>query len=222
MVDKGKTDKELGHRVHEHLLKLGVETPMLNREAKPHDFSVNNIAENMAKIMSILGLSLEDDSLEKTPLRVAKMLVDETCYGLDYNNFPKITTFENKMNMDTMLIERHIKVFSLCEHHFQNIIGEAAVAYVPKDRIVGLSKINRLVDFFCRRPQVQERLTEQIFHALSYILDTDNVAVTIRAEHLCVKVRGVQDINSDTLTTKLGGNFYSGNLRNEYYQSLKL
>jgi GTP cyclohydrolase I len=151
------------------------------------------------------------------------MYVDEIFAGLDYSNFPKVTTIENKMNYSTFLLERKIAVKSVCEHHFVAFMGEAYVAYIPSGKVIGLSKINRIVEFFSRRPQVQERLTEQIFHTLCFVLETENVAVVIKAEHFCVKLRGVEDVNSDTITAKLGGAFYEkADLRNEFYQSIKL
>jgi len=160
--------------------------------------------------------------LRETPRRVAKMFMYEIFGGLDYVNFPKITTIGNKMNYDSMLLERHIRVTSICEHHFVPIVGEAFVAYIPREKVIGLSKINRIVEFFCRRPQVQERLTEQIHAALCFILDTENVAVVLKAQHLCVQLRGVEDMQSDTITSRLGGVFFKGELRNEFLQSINL
>ena len=157
--------------------------------------------------MTILGLDLKDDSLIDTPKRVAKMYVNEIFWGLDYDAFPKATVVENKMNYNEMIVERNISVQSNCEHHFVVIDGLATVAYVPEKNVLGLSKINRIVEYFCKRPQIQERLTEQIYHALSYILETDNVAVMIDAQHYCVKSRGVEDTGSSTITSRLGGNF---------------
>jgi GTP cyclohydrolase I len=157
--------------------------------------------------MVTLGLDLTDDSLADTPKRVAKMFVNEIFWGLDYEAFPKCTTIQNKMGYNEMLIERNINVQSNCEHHFVVIDGLATVGYIPKDVVLGLSKINRVVEYFAKRPQVQERLTEQVFHALEYILDTDNIAVVIDAQHYCVKSRGVEDTGSTTITSKLGGAF---------------
>jgi GTP cyclohydrolase I len=157
--------------------------------------------------MRILGLDLRDDSLADTPRRVAQMYVDEIFYGLDWRNFPKCTTVENKMGYSSMVVERNINVQSNCEHHFVIIDGRAHVAYIPKRKVLGLSKINRVVEYFAKRPQIQERLTEQIFYALSYILETEDIAVLIQAKHYCVKSRGVADVNSDTVTSKLGGVF---------------
>lgn len=221
-LDKTKTDPLMGEVVHELLMELGVETPMTPFMRNDED-KFEGIKNCLQDIMMILGLDLEDDSLAETPKRIAKMYMGEIFWGLDYNNFPKITTIENKMQYDTMLLERHIKVNSTCEHHFIPMMGEAYVAYIPKHRVIGLSKINRVVEFFCRRPQVQERLSEQIFYTLCHILDTENVAVLIKAEHTCVKLRGVEDTNSDTITTKLGGKFLDGvALRNEFLQTIKL
>lgn len=221
-LDRTKTDPELGRRVHENLIRLGVETPMSENKFPEHD-KFNIIKDNVSNIMETLGLNLSDDSLSETPKRIAKMYLNEIFWGLDYDNFPKITTIENKMQYDNMLLERHIKVSSQCEHHFIPMMGEAFIAYLPDKKVIGLSKINRIVEFFSRRPQVQERLTEQIFHTLQLILETENVAVLIKAEHTCVKLRGVEDINSDTVTSRLGGMFMEDSpLRNEFYQSIRL
>ena len=221
MLDKGKTDSKLGNEIHKHLMELGVETPMFDYGTTHNEEeAIEVIKSNVSSIMMALGLDLKDDSLAETPKRVAKMYVKEIFWGLNYDNFPKITTIDNKMQYDSMLMERHIKVHSVCEHHFIPIIGEAYVAYIPGKKVIGLSKINRIVEFFCRRPQVQERLAEQIFHTLCYILGTPNVAVLIKGEHTCVKLRGVEDVNSDTITTRLGGSFMTGALRNEFYQSV--
>lgn len=221
-LDKNKTSESTGKEVHELLVSKGVETPMqlFNRTDEDRLKGIENCFQ---EIMTILGLNLEDDSLSETPRRVAKMYLNEIFWGLDYKNFPKITTIENKMQYDNMLLERDIKVSSFCEHHFVNIFGVAHIAYIPRDRVIGLSKINRIVEFFSRRPQVQERLTEQIFHTLVHILGTDNVAVLVKAEHFCVKSRGIEDINSDTITSRLGGLFLDGDsLRNEFYQALRV
>jgi GTP cyclohydrolase I len=204
--NKTKTDPELGQKIHEHLIKMGVETPTkdsaLDRKEK-----IEVIEAHFNGIMRALGLDLEDDSLMDTPKRVAKMYVNEIFWGLDYDAFPKCTTVANKMNYDEMVVERNVNVQSNCEHHFVIIDGLATVAYVPNEKVLGLSKINRIVEYFAKRPQIQERLTEQVFHALCYILETENVAVMIDAQHYCVKSRGVEDTGSSTVTTKLGGGF---------------
>ena len=204
--NKTKTDPELGRQIHEHLVKMGVETPTkdnsLDRKEK-----IEVIEAHFNGIMRALGLDLDDDSLMDTPKRVAKMYVNEIFWGLDYDAFPKCTTVANKMKYDEMVVERNVNVQSNCEHHFVIIDGLATVAYVPNEKVLGLSKINRIVEYFAKRPQIQERLTEQVFHALCYILETDNVAVMIDAQHYCVKSRGVEDTGSSTVTTKLGGGF---------------
>ena len=204
--NKTKTDPELGQKIHEHLVKMGVETPTkdsaLDRKEK-----IEVIEAHFNGIMRALGLDLEDDSLMDTPKRVAKMYVNEIFWGLDYEAFPKCTTVANKMNYDEMVVERNVNVQSNCEHHFVIIDGLATVAYVPNEKVLGLSKINRIVEYFAKRPQIQERLTEQVFHALCYILETENVAVMIDAQHYCVRSRGVEDTGSTTITSKLGGGF---------------
>ena len=216
--NKTKTDPELGLKVHEYLVKMGVETPTnpngLNRTDK-----IEIIETHMKKIMETLGLDLSDDSLTETPKRVAKMYVNEIFWGLDYEAFPKCTTVDNKMKYNEMVVERNVNVQSNCEHHFVIIDGLATVGYVPKDKVLGLSKINRIVEYFSKRPQIQERLTEQIFHTLQFILDTEDVAVMIDAQHYCVKSRGVEDTGSSTVTTRLGGGFKTDMAaRNEFYQ----
>lgn len=222
-LDKTKVDPVLGCKVNQILYRIGVETPMVGTKTSSEQDKFTSIMGNVREIMTVLGLDLKDDSLSETPKRIAKMFINEIFWGLDYNNFPKITTIKNKMQYETMLLEKNISVKSQCEHHFLPFIGTASVAYIPNERIIGLSKINRIVEFFSRRPQVQERLTEQIFHTLQYILDTDDVAVCIKSEHTCVKLRGVEDTNSETITSRLGGKFLDGlALRNEFYSSIKL
>ena len=216
--NKTKCDPELGQRVHEYLVKMGVETPTklntLDRKEK-----IEKIEAHFHSIMQTLGLDLMDDSLIETPKRVAKMYVNEIFWGLDYEAFPKCTTVDNKMHYNEMVVERNVNVQSNCEHHFVVIDGLATVAYVPKQKVLGLSKINRIVEYFSKRPQIQERLTEQVFHALQFILETEDVAVMIDAQHYCVKSRGVEDTGSSTVTSKLGGGFKSDPAaRAEFYQ----
>ena len=216
--NKNKSDPELGQRVHEHLVKMGVETPVVNNGLSRTD-KIEIIQAKFTDIMNALGLDLSDDSLMDTPKRVAKMYVGEIFWGLDYEAFPKCTTVDNKMKYNEMVCERNVNVQSNCEHHFVVIDGLATVAYVPKDKVLGLSKINRIVEYFSKRPQIQERLTEQVFYALQYILDTEDVAVMIDAQHYCVKSRGVEDTGSSTVTSKLGGGFKSDPAaRAEFYQ----
>ena len=206
--NKTKTDPELGRKVHEHLVKMGVETPLTDNFGKlERKEKIDVIHEHFASIMVAMGLDLSDDSLSETPMRVSKMYVNEIFWGLDYDAFPKCTTVDNKMKYNEMVVERNINVQSNCEHHFVVIDGLATVAYVPKDKVLGLSKINRIVEYFSKRPQIQERLTEQIFHALQFILGTEDVAVVINARHYCVRSRGVEDTGSSTVTSRLGGGF---------------
>ena len=190
------------------LLARGLETPMTGNELS-RDQRYAKIRDAFTQVMESLGLDLRDDSLEETPHRIAKMYVDEIFSGLDYAQFPKITLIENKMNVEEMVCVEDIDLTSTCEHHFVTIDGSAKVAYIPKDTVIGLSKINRLVRFFSQRPQVQERLTQQVLVAMQTLLGTEDVAVTINAVHYCVKARGVQDGNSSTRTTSLGGVFKS-------------
>ena len=214
------TDKELGLRVHEHLKSLNIETPFIADDGSPMlaEERKDAIEKHMQEIMGFLKLDLADDSLQKTPHRVAKMFVHEIFYGLDYANFPASMVMENKMKVDEVVLVKNILVRSVCEHHFQPFIGVAHVGYLPGSKVVGLSKLNRIVDFFCRRPQVQERLNEQLAAALSLVLDTTNVAVVIEAEHFCVKLRGVQDPGSSTVTSKMLGKFMSvPSLRAEFF-----
>jgi GTP cyclohydrolase I len=185
---------------------MGVETPIKKRNLDRKD-QIAIIEGNFAEIMRALGLDLTDDSLIDTPKRVAKMYVNEIFWGLDYDSFPKCTTVDNKMHYNEMVVERNVSVQSNCEHHFVVIDGLATVAYVPKQKVLGLSKINRIVEYFSKRPQIQERLTEQIFHTLQFILETEDVAVMIDAQHYCVKSRGVEDTGSSTVTCRLGGGF---------------
>lgn len=213
MLDKSKTNKELGIKVNEYLTQKGVQTPtMLEFDA---DNKVSLIENHMIEVLKILGLDLNDDSLKETPKRVSKMWVNELFWGLSPENFPKCTAVENKMAYDEMIMEKNIKVNSVCEHHFVTIWGKATVAYIPNKKVLGLSKLNRIVEYFSRRPQIQERLTEQIYYALNYILETENVAVIIDAEHYCVKSRGVEDIDSSTVTSKIGGKFRIPEVRAE-------
>lgn len=184
---------------------------------------IEKIKKHFSEIMKTLGLDLKDDSLADTPKRIAKMYVNEIFGGLDENNFPRITVIDNKMGYDQMVCVQDIEVLSTCEHHFQPIDGFATVAYIPNKKVIGLSKINRIVEFFARRPQVQERLTKQIADCLQYILETDNVAVHINAKHYCVISRGVQDTHSTTTTSDLRGDFKALNeTRTEFLKQCRV
>ena len=205
-------------QVQEALVSRGLETPLIPNEMTSQE-KYQRIKELMTDVVFTLGLDLNDDSLAETPHRIAKMYVNEVFSGLDYTNFPKISVIENKMAVDEMVKVSGINLTSTCEHHFITIDGSATVAYIPANKIIGLSKINRIVRFFAQRPQVQERLTQQILVSLQTLLDTENVAVSIHATHYCVKSRGVMDVNSETSTTALGGIFKSNvHTRAEFLQ----
>jgi GTP cyclohydrolase I len=193
-------------QVRDALIEKGLETPMIENKLSAEQ-KYNRIKDLMGDVLDTLGLDLDDDSLAETPHRIAKMYVHEIFSGLDYRHFPRLSLIQNKMGADEMVKIRNIDLTSTCEHHFVTIDGVAKVAYIPRDKIIGLSKINRVVRFFGQRPQVQERLTRQILVALQSLLETDDVAVSIEATHFCVKSRGVQDTNSQTSTTALGGCF---------------
>ncbi|WP_434931966.1 GTP cyclohydrolase I FolE [Shewanella sp. HL-SH5] len=193
-------------KVQSALVAHGLETPLLPTELTAQQ-KYERIKGLMTEVVATLGLDLTDDSLAETPHRIAKMYVNEIFSGLDYANFPKISQIENKMGVEEMVKVSDISVVSTCEHHFITIDGIATVAYIPKGKIIGLSKINRIVRFFAQRPQVQERLTQQVLVALQTLLETEDVAVTIKATHYCVKSRGIMDTTSSTQTTALGGSF---------------
>lgn len=208
-----ESDCVLGDKIRQCLKAKGIESPIV--EGTVFDLR-KGIANNFKSIMECLNLDLEDSSLKDTPLRVAKMYTEEIFYGLDYANFPKCTTVENSANYDEMITETS-QVMSICEHHFVPFIGTAYVSYIPKTKILGLSKFNRIVDFFSRRPQIQERLTVQIAAALQFITESSDVAVVIKAKHFCVHLRGVKDPSSETTTSSLSGKYRSvPELRNEF------
>ena len=214
-----KCDPTLGKEVKAYLEQLGLETPMTETVHRPAQEKITAIADSFSDIMIELGLDLQDDSLMDTPNRVAKMFVNEIFYGLDYSNFPKCTAIDNKMKTNgSFLLEKNINVQSNCEHHFVVIDGLATVAYIADKKLLGLSKLNRIVQFFAKRPQVQERLTEQVRATIQYVAQTDDVAVYIDAKHWCVKSRGIQDQTSSTVTLSVGGVFAekSSEIRKEF------
>jgi GTP cyclohydrolase I len=193
-------------------------TPMI-QNGLSNEEKIEIISEKFTEILETLGLDLNDDSLANTPHRIAKMYVNEVFSGLDSKKFPKMTVIENKMNYDQMIVVQKISCLSFCEHHFLPIDGYATVAYIPNKKVVGLSKINRVVQFFSRRPQVQERLTKQIADCLQYVLGTEHVAVHITAKHYCVIMRGIEDTASLTSTADLRGHFKSKmDTREEFLQ----
>lgn len=200
-----------------------VETPLRDDAFELSDNKkIELIADKFKDIMEILGLDLTDDSLNGTPHRVAKMYVKEIFKGLNPKNKPDIKLFENKYQYNEMLVEKNITFYSNCEHHFVPIIGKAHVAYMSSGKVIGLSKLNRIVQYFAQRPQVQERLTIQIANELKKILETDDVAVIIDAEHLCVSSRGVQDISSSTTTSSYGGKFQNPATKDELLKYITL
>ncbi|MCO5232890.1 MAG: GTP cyclohydrolase I FolE [Chitinophagales bacterium] len=202
---------------NEYYDKTNIETPICKGAIEVDDLEkIDKIAYHFEEIMSTLGLDLQDDSLKDTPLRVAKMYVQEIFSGLNPKNFPKINLFDNKYGYSNMLVEKDITLYSNCEHHFVPIIGKAHIAYIPKNKVIGLSKINRLVQHFAQRPQVQERLTMQIGEALKDLLQLDDVAVVIEADHLCVASRGIRDTKSSTTTAYFSGKFENENIKQEF------
>jgi GTP cyclohydrolase I len=210
------------HELGDEHLMTSTETPiregafdLTNKEKKM------KIENHFREIMHILGLDLNDDSLKGTPARVAKMYVDEIFSGLDPKNEPQIALFANKYKYKEMLVEKNITLFSNCEHHFVPIIGKAHIAYISSGKVIGLSKLNRIAQYYAKRPQVQERLTVQIGRHLQRILETESVAVIIDAEHLCVSSRGIQDVNSATVSSFYGGEFEKKSKKEELFNYLK-
>lgn len=200
-----------------------LETPLRpDAFALSDEEKIHAISGHFHKIMDILGLDLQDDSLKGTPKRVAKMFVQEIFSGLNPAHFPDISLFENKFGYSRMLVEKNIRLQSFCEHHFLPIYGKAHVAYIPGEHVIGLSKLNRLVEHFARRPQVQERLTMQIANTLSEVLQTEDVAVYIEAYHMCVQARGVQHQESSTVTSEFRGAFLQEEVRSEFLSSLRI
>lgn len=193
----------------------------LNKYKLNENEKIEKIAYHFAEIMDTLGLDLKDDSLKDSPHRVAKMYVNEIFSGLDPKNKPNISTFENKYGYKRMLVEKNITVFSNCEHHFVPIIGKAHVAYIPHEKVIGLSKINRIVQYYSKRPQVQERLTMEITEGLKEILKHDDIAVVIEAEHLCVASRGIKDTNSLTVTSNFSGQFENETIQHEFLSYIR-
>ena len=215
----GFSNHELGD---DHLF-TGLETPMKKDAFKVSDQEKKKkIAVLFEEIMDVLGLDLTDDSLKGTPERVAKMYIDEIFSGLNPKNKPKVALFENKYRYNQMLVEKDITFYSNCEHHFVPIIGKAHVAYISSGRVIGLSKLNRIVQYYAKRPQVQERLTNQIAEELKGILGTEDVAVIIDAKHLCVSSRGIKDDTSATVTAFYGGTFNTSAKIAELQNYLKL
>lgn len=199
------------------------ETPMRDDAfLLSNDEKIEAIKKDVSNILETLGLDLNDDSLKGTPTRVAKMFVNEIFGGLDPSRKPNASTFDNKYKYGEMLVEKNIVVYSTCEHHLLPIVGRAHVAYISNGSVVGLSKMNRIVDYYAKRPQVQERLTIQIVKELQEILNTEDVACVIDAKHLCVNSRGIRDIESSTVTSEFGGQFKNESIKKEFLDYLKL
>jgi GTP cyclohydrolase I len=218
-VLNGFTDHEIGE---DHLF-TGLETPMKKDAFKLTDEEKKSKISNLfEEIMDVMGLDLKDDSLKGTPDRVAKMYIDEIFSGLNPANKPKVALFNNKYQYNQMLVEKEITFYSNCEHHFVPIIGRAHIAYISSGKVIGLSKLNRIVQYYAKRPQVQERLTNQIAEELKFILGTDDVAVIIDAKHLCVSSRGIKDDTSATVTAFYGGSFNNSAKIAELQNYLKL
>lgn len=224
MRDPGNNNeqKKIINETDEGHFLSSIETPLREDAFKLDDDLKIELIENKFKgIMEILGLDLTDESLKDTPRRVAKMYVKEIFSGLNPENKPNPTLFSNKFNFSEMLVERDITIYSYCEHHFVPIIGKAHIAYFPKENVIGLSKLNRIAQYYAKRPQVQERLTIQIANELKEILQTDDVAVVIDADHLCVASRGVNDVNSSTVTSSYSGKFNNNDIRKEFLSYIK-
>ncbi len=214
-------EKDFEHieEIGDNHASLNLETPLREDAFEMSDLDkIKKIAHHFSEIMQTMGLDLSDDSLSGTPLRVAKMYVKEVFSGLDPKNKPTVKLFENKYGYKEMLVERDITVHSFCEHHFVPIIGKAHIAYLNNGQVVGLSKLNRIVDYFSRRPQVQERLTVQIANELKQLLHTEDIAVILDAKHMCVSIRGVEDVASSTLTASYHGAFQQKEVKEEFLQ----
>ena len=212
------TDKEIIEILGENHQMTSAESPIRSDAfMKTDDEKMQNIEKYFYHIMDELGLDMTDDSLQGTPHRVAKMFVNEIFSGLDPKNKPKVSTFENGYQYNKMLIEANITFNSTCEHHFLPIFGKAHIGYISNGRVIGLSKLNRIVDYFSRRPQVQERLIMQIFNDLKLALDTENVIVVMEAKHLCVSSRGIKHESSFTSTIQYGGIFNEKENRNDFF-----
>lgn len=219
-IDKHLEDFESIGNDH---IGTSAETPMRKDAFKlSNEEKVDIIKDDVRHIMETLGLDLTDDSLKGTPMRVAKMFVKEIFGGLDPDKKPNSSTFENKYKYGEMLVEKNITLYSTCEHHLLPIVGKAHVAYISNGTVVGLSKMNRIVDYFAKRPQVQERLTIQIVNELQRVLNTKDVACVIDAKHLCVNSRGIRDIESSTVTSEFGGKFKDKATRREFLDYIKI
>ena len=218
-----KVEPEITSEFEDDHLSGTLETPLRDDAfAISDDEKIDRIQDNVTDILLTLGMDLTDDSLRGTPKRVAKMFVKELFGGLHPDRRPSLSTFENKYKYNEMLVEKNITLYSTCEHHLLPIVGKAHVAYISNGSVVGLSKMNRIVDYYAKRPQVQERLNRQIVKELQQVLNTDNVACVIDAKHLCVNSRGIRDISSSTVTGEFGGVFQEESRKNEFLKYIQL
>lgn len=216
-------NEDLHEEIGNNHIATSAETPLRSDAFDlTDDQKVESIKKDVESILNTLGLDLTDDSLKGTPNRVAKMFVKEIFGGLNPNKKPSSSTFDNKYKYDEMLVEKNIVVYSTCEHHLLPIVGRAHVAYISNGTVVGLSKMNRIVDYFAKRPQVQERLTIQIVQELQRVLGTEDVACVIDAKHLCVNSRGIKDIESSTVTSEFGGKFKEDKVKREFLDYIQL
>lgn len=216
-------NEDLHEEIGNNHIATSAETPLRSDAFDlTDDQKVESIKKDVESILNTLGLDLTDDSLKGTPNRVAKMFVKEIFGGLNPNKKPSSSTFDNKYKYDEMLVEKNIVVYSTCEHHLLPIVGRAHVAYISNGTVVGLSKMNRIVDYFAKRPQVQERLTIQIVQELQRVLGTKDVACVIDAKHLCVNSRGIKDIESSTVTSEFGGKFKEDKVKREFLDYIQL
>lgn len=221
-METDKTTQDIDAFGDDHV-GTSADTPMRSDAFKlSSDEKIDIIKDDVRRILETLGLDLKDDSLQGTPLRVAKMFVKEIFGGLNPDKKPNASTFINKYKYGEMLVEKNITLYSTCEHHLLPIVGKAHIAYISKGTVVGLSKMNRIVDYYAKRPQVQERLTIQIVKELQQVLGTEDVACVIDAKHLCVNSRGIRDIDSSTVTSEFGGVFQKQENRREFIDYIKL
>lgn len=217
------SNEELYDEIGDNHIASSHDTPLRNDAFNlSDDEKIERIKKDVESILNTLGMDLTDDSLKGTPNRVAKMFVKEMFGGLNPSKKPSSSTFDNKYKYNEMLVEKNIVVYSTCEHHLLPIVGRAHIAYISNGTVVGLSKMNRIVDYFAKRPQVQERLTIQIVRELQKVLNTEDVACVIDAKHLCVNSRGIKDIESSTVTAEFGGKFQNENTRKEFLEYIKL
>lgn len=217
------SNEELYEEIGDNHVASSHDTP-LRKDAfeLSDDQKIESIKKDVENILNTLGMDLTDDSLKGTPNRVAKMFVKEMFGGLNPKRKPSSSTFENKYKYNEMLVEKNIVVYSTCEHHLLPIVGRAHIAYISNGTVVGLSKMNRIVDYYAKRPQVQERLTIQVVRELQKVLNTEDVACVIDAKHLCVNSRGIKDIESSTVTVEFGGKFQNEETRREFLEYIKL